>query len=96
MMTAAVSVLIVVVSILALIWTLQRRLIYFPTADVPTTDAIGRMDVEPVTFETIDGLRLERFVLVRRRGSWYSCGQEVRWPTPAICVNAWRARGTPA
>jgi uncharacterized protein len=58
MMTAALSVGIVVVSILALIWTLQRRLMYFPTADVPTTDAIGRMDVEPVTFETIDGLRL--------------------------------------
>jgi uncharacterized protein len=58
MMPAAVSVFIVVVSILALIWTLQRRLIYFPTADVPTIDAIGRTNVEPVTFETIDGLRL--------------------------------------
>ncbi len=58
MMTAAVSVVIVVVSVLALIWTLQRRLIYFPTADVPTTDAIGRTDIEPVSFETVDGLRL--------------------------------------
>jgi fermentation-respiration switch protein FrsA (DUF1100 family) len=58
MMIAAVSVVIVVVSMLALIWTLQRRLIYFPTADVPTTDAIGRSDIESVTFETVDGLRL--------------------------------------
>jgi uncharacterized protein len=63
MMIAAVSVVIVVVSVLALIWTLQRRLIYFPTADVPTTDAIGRTDVEPVTFETVDGLRLNGWFL---------------------------------
>ena len=58
MIIAAVSVVVVVAFILALIWTLQRRLIYFPAAEVPTTDAIGRTDVEPVTFETIDGLRL--------------------------------------
>ena len=58
MMIAAVSVVVAVVSMLALIWTLQRRLIHFPTADVPTTDAIGRADIEPVSFETVDGLRL--------------------------------------
>src|SRR5262245_44930373 len=58
MISAAVSIAVVVVVILALIWTQQRRLIYFPTADVPTTDAIGRTDIEPVSFETVDGLRL--------------------------------------
>ena len=31
---------------------------YFPLGDVPTPDEIGLSDVEPVTFETTDGLRL--------------------------------------
>ena len=43
---------------LALIWTMQRRLIYFPTSGVPTPAEIGLTDVERVTFETTDGLRL--------------------------------------
>ena len=43
---------------LALIWTKQRRLIYFPTSGVPTPAEIGLTDVERVTFETTDGLRL--------------------------------------
>jgi uncharacterized protein len=57
MMIAAISV-VVVACILALIWTQQRRLIYFPTADVPAADAIEGANVEPVTFETTDGLTL--------------------------------------
>ena len=43
---------------LALIWTMQRRLIYFATSGVPTPAEIGLTDVEQVTFETTDGLRL--------------------------------------
>jgi len=39
-------------------WTLQRRLIYFPTTGVPAPGEIGLTGVEPVTFETADGLRL--------------------------------------
>jgi len=74
MIIAAVSIVIVVACLLALIWTLQRRLIYFPTADVPTTDAIGRTDVEPVTFETIDRLRLN---------GWFFA---VEGPLPRITV----------
>ena len=45
----------VVASVLALIWMMQRRLMYFPTRAAPTS--IGT-DVEPVTFETGDGLTL--------------------------------------
>ena len=48
----------VVAAVLTVIWTMQRRLIYFPIGDVPTPDEIGLSDVEPVTFETTDGLRL--------------------------------------
>jgi fermentation-respiration switch protein FrsA (DUF1100 family) len=44
--------------VLALIWTMQRRLMYFPTSGVPTPNEMGLTDVEPVTFETTDGLRL--------------------------------------
>jgi uncharacterized protein len=40
------------------IWTMQRRLIYFPSAGVPAPGAIGLDGVEPVTFGTTDGLRL--------------------------------------
>ncbi len=57
MIIAAGSVA-VIAAVLALIWTLQRRLMYFPTGGVPTPQAIGLTDVEPVTFETTDGLRL--------------------------------------
>jgi fermentation-respiration switch protein FrsA (DUF1100 family) len=57
MIIAAVGVA-VVAAVLALIWTMQRRLMYFPSADVPSPDAIGLIGVEEVAFETADGLRL--------------------------------------
>jgi fermentation-respiration switch protein FrsA (DUF1100 family) len=62
MITAAASVAVlaaaVVAAILALIWTMQRRLMYFPTRGVPAPGEIGLTGVEPVSFETSDGLRL--------------------------------------
>jgi fermentation-respiration switch protein FrsA (DUF1100 family) len=57
MISAAASVA-VIAAVLALIWTMQRRLIYFPTGGVPTPVDMGLTGVEPVTFETSDGLRL--------------------------------------
>ena len=48
----------VVAAVLTLIWTMQRRLMYFPIDDVPTPGEIGLSGVEPVTFETTDALRL--------------------------------------
>ena len=54
----AAGSIVVVAAVLTVIWTMQRRLIYFPIGDVPTPDEIGLSDVEPVTFETTDGLRL--------------------------------------
>jgi len=57
MIIAAGSVL-VIAALLTIIWTMQRRLIYFPTSDVSAPGAIGLTDVEQVTFQTIDGLRL--------------------------------------
>ena len=57
-MTIAAGSVAVIAAVLAFIWTMQRRLMYFPTGDVPTPGEIGLTDVEPVTFETTDGLRL--------------------------------------
>ena len=48
----------VIAAVLALIWTMQRRLMYFPMGDVPTPGEIGLLDVESVTFDTTDGLGL--------------------------------------
>ena len=47
-----------VAAILAFFWATQRQLMYFPAADVPTPGEVGLNGVEPVTFETIDGVRL--------------------------------------
>jgi fermentation-respiration switch protein FrsA (DUF1100 family) len=41
-----------------LIWTLQRKLMYFPLTDVPAPAAIG-LGATPVRFPTRDGLGLE-------------------------------------
>jgi hypothetical protein len=48
----------VIAAVLTLIWTMQRRLMYFPTGGVRAPAEIGLTDVEPVTFETTDGLVL--------------------------------------
>jgi uncharacterized protein len=57
-MTVAVGYVAVIAAVLALIWTLQRRVIYFPASGVPAPGEIGLTGVEPVTFVTIDGLSL--------------------------------------
>ena len=62
-MNSAGSVAVVAAVLLALIWTMQRRLMYFPTDGVPTPGEIGLSGVEPVTFETIDGIGLRGWFL---------------------------------
>ena len=57
-MITAVAYAAVLSAFLVLIWTGQRRLIYFPIAGVPAPEEIGLADVEPVTFTTADGLAL--------------------------------------
>jgi fermentation-respiration switch protein FrsA (DUF1100 family) len=48
----------VILAVLALLWALQRRLIYFPDSAVPLPTALGLSAVEEVTFRTADGLVL--------------------------------------
>jgi fermentation-respiration switch protein FrsA (DUF1100 family) len=57
-MIAAAAFVAVIGAVLALIWTMQRRLMYFPTGGVPTPGEIGLTGVEAVIFETSDGLTL--------------------------------------
>ncbi len=49
---------VVLAVLLVIVWTLQRRLIYFPMAGVPPAGEAGLAGIEPVTFETGDGLTL--------------------------------------
>ena len=54
----AVGVALVLVSLLAIVWTQQRRLIYFPFGHVASPEALGLERVSVVTFPTTDGLSL--------------------------------------
>jgi len=63
--TAAIRVLVAllipvaaIVALLLLFWAGQRRLMYFPLGAVPPIASLGLSDVEAVTFDTADGLRL--------------------------------------
>jgi hypothetical protein len=49
---------VVLVALLLVLWMGQRQLMYFPLRNVPTPASLGLSDVEEVTFETADGLRL--------------------------------------
>jgi fermentation-respiration switch protein FrsA (DUF1100 family) len=58
-MTTVFGVLVTAAALLALLWALQRRLMYFPTADVLTPSQVGLDgDLQAVTFPTSDGLML--------------------------------------
>ena len=56
-MKAVAVVSLAVLATLGLIWISQRRLIYFPTQDVPDP-ATFLLDIEEVTYATEDGLSL--------------------------------------
>lgn len=57
-MRAVVGVLSAAVFALAMIWLLQRRLIYFPYRQVATPASTGLHQVDEATFTTEDGLAL--------------------------------------
>lgn len=64
----------VIAAVLVFVWTIQRRLIYFPTGGVPTPAEIGLIGVEPVTVKTTDGLEL---------GGWFVAASG---PSPRVTV----------
>ena len=49
---------VVFAGLLLVLWMGQRQLMYFPSRDIPTPASLGLTEIEPVTFDTSDGLRL--------------------------------------
>src|SRR5688572_21676373 len=62
-MAAAVTVLVVVTLLLALIWAGQRRAMYFPFGSPGSPAESGLPGAEPVTLTTADGLTLQGWFL---------------------------------
>lgn len=75
-MSAVVTVAVVGLTLLALVWALQRRLMYFPFGDVPPPAALGLERVEQVTFPTSDGLTLH---------GWFFPGARAGSMTVLVC-----------
>lgn len=65
-MTGTLVVAATCVAILTLAWALQRSLIYFPFGSVPSPSEVGLADVEAVTFDTEDGIRLRGWFMKSR------------------------------
>jgi fermentation-respiration switch protein FrsA (DUF1100 family) len=57
-MRLTLAIVVTAAVLLAIIWTLQRRMIYFPLQEVPSPADLAFDAVEEVTFDTADGLRL--------------------------------------
>jgi fermentation-respiration switch protein FrsA (DUF1100 family) len=74
--TASVAIVALVAAFLSMIWMAQRRLIYFPSAALPSPRDVGLTDAEPITFPTSDGLQL---------GGWFIAGSGPT-PRPAVLV----------
>jgi fermentation-respiration switch protein FrsA (DUF1100 family) len=75
-LTIVLVIAAILASLLALLWTFQRSLIYFPLADVPTPEALGLTNVESVTFTTTDGVTLH---------GWFFPGAESASATVLVC-----------
>jgi uncharacterized protein len=63
MLALALGGSLVLAVLLLLLWTGQRRMIYFPQAQVPTPAEISLADVETFTFEAADGVTLHGWLL---------------------------------
>ncbi len=50
--------IILVITVPAVLWLTQRRMMYFPAGDVPPPAAVGLPQAQAVTFPTEDGLTL--------------------------------------
>jgi fermentation-respiration switch protein FrsA (DUF1100 family) len=61
----AIAALALIACLAGLVWTFQRKLIYFPFERVPTPDAVGLQGAELVSFPTPDGLTLNGWFVSR-------------------------------
>jgi uncharacterized protein len=65
---AFVATAIVVAVVLGLLWSLQRRLIYFPNREPPSATTADRAGARAVALDTSDGLRLAAWLIPPVRG----------------------------
>jgi fermentation-respiration switch protein FrsA (DUF1100 family) len=63
----ALVALLVFLAIVALAWSQQRRLIYFPFGAVPKPNAVGLNGAESVSFSTADGVTLSGWFVNRTK-----------------------------
>jgi fermentation-respiration switch protein FrsA (DUF1100 family) len=66
-MGAAGAVIGILLGALVLIWSLQRRLMYFPIGDVPAPDVVGLAGATPVSFSTRDRVMLGGWFIAEAR-----------------------------
>jgi fermentation-respiration switch protein FrsA (DUF1100 family) len=59
----AVALVALAVAVVAFFWLTERRLIYFPSTDLPSPAEAGLGDAELVSLSTSDGLRLNAWFL---------------------------------
>ena len=64
-MRLGLAVVLALLSLVAVGWTQQRRLIYFPVAAVPSPESLGLSGVTAVSFPTTDGLTLNGWFVSR-------------------------------
>lgn len=69
MVTRMATVLLIVLVALGLLWTGQRRIIYFPFGDVPSPSGAGLSRAEEVSFTTDDGLLLRGWFVPASSGT---------------------------
>jgi uncharacterized protein len=62
---SALAVVVICLTIFAVLWALQRKLIYFPSAYVPDPASMGLSGAVAVTFPTSDGLTLNGWYVSR-------------------------------
>ena len=64
-MRIALSSAAILLAVVAVIWVFQRKLMYFPSSQVPDPQAIGLRGAVPVSFPTADGLTLHGWFVSR-------------------------------
>ena len=73
MLTLAVYAAAMLLVLLLIIWTGQRRMIYFPHAQVPAPAAVGLSNVETVAFAAADDVTLHGWFLPSTRApAWFT------------------------
>ena len=67
MRVGLVALVVLAAAIVGIVWTQQRRLIYFPFGEVPSPEAVGLAGTTPVSFRTADGLTLNGWFVSRSK-----------------------------